>query len=332
MGKKITTLAEVKEIITKVLKKMEEKGGLKRVYTIACGGSNACFYPMEYFLKNEAKTLGIWSITANEFFKKTPKAVDEQTIVFAMSLGGSTAETVAAATKAKDCGAAVVALTGSHDSKLAQLADYDIVYNIDIDNPMCEQNQYFTLSLAIELLNQTEGYINYNKAMEGFAKITEICDKANKKLRPAATEFGLKYKDEPIIYTIASGASAKVAYQESICLFMEMEWVHSSSIHAAEYFHGPFEVTEAEVPFMIFIGEGPTRELDERALAFLNRYSQKVTIVDVKDLGINIIDDSVVEYFTPLLHWSAGITYAQGLAEAKKHPLLQRRYMGKLSY
>lgn len=332
MDERATGLGDIKQIVADALKKLEEKGGVERVYCVACGGSFACFYPMEYFLKNESKKISVTSVTANEFFHKTPKAVGERTLVFAMSLGGGTKETVDAATRAKELGATVIALSGSHESKLATVADFDVLYKIDIDMPMREQNQYMALALAIELLNQTEGYEFYEKAIEALEKITLVCDKAIEKLRPASLIFGEKHKDEPIIYTLSSGASARVAYQQSICLFMEMEWVHSSSIHAAEFFHGPFEVTEAQVPFMIFIGEGSTRELDERALAFLKRFSEKITIVDVKELGINILDDAVVEYFTPLLHWAAGITYAQGLAVAKKHPLLQRRYMGKIEY
>ena len=329
---KVTSLSEIKKIIEDALRKIKKEGDLNRVYCLACGGSFACFYPMEYFLKNEAKTFSVSSITANEFVRKTPKAVDSNTIVFCMSLGGETKETVDAAKKAKETGATVVALSGSHKSTLAKVSDFDLAYKIDIDNPADEQNQFMALALAIELLNQTEGYEHYAKAIEGLEKIRLVCDKAIEKLRPICEEFGQERKDEPVIYTIASGPSSSVAYMQSICLFMEMEWVHSAAIHSAEYFHGPFEITENQVPFMIFISDGPTRTLDKRALDFLNQFSAKVTVIDAKELGINIIDDTVVEYFNPILHWQAGITYAQGLAKAKKHPLMQRRYMGKLIY
>ena len=161
MSEKAASLREIKQIITDALKKMEEKGGVDRVYCVACGGSYACFYPMEYFLKNEAKEISVASVTANEFYHKTPKGVGERTLVFAMSLGGGTKETVDAAVRAKELGATVIALSGSHESKLAAAADFDVLYKIDIDMPMKEQNQYMALALAVELLNQTEGYVHY---------------------------------------------------------------------------------------------------------------------------------------------------------------------------
>ena len=45
----VTTLEEIKDIIAKVVAEKNEKGGVKNVYCLACGGSYASFYPMEYF-------------------------------------------------------------------------------------------------------------------------------------------------------------------------------------------------------------------------------------------------------------------------------------------
>ena len=115
-------------------------------------------------------------------------------------------------------------------------------------------------------------------------------------------------------------------------MLMEMEWVHSSSIHCAEFFHGPFEVTDPDVPFMVFEGVGPTRCLDERALRFVRNYGKKITLIDAKELGIDTLDETVVEFFCPVLLWTVALEYSEGLAQAKKHPLLMRRYMGKVDY
>ena len=329
---KVTSLSEIKQVIASALKDVENAGGVKNVYCLACGGSHGSMYPMEYFLNNESETMTVCSVTANEFAHKIPKKVGGNTIVFAMSLGGGTKETVAAAAAAKEAGAVVIALSGAHDSVLAKMADYEVTYRIDIGNPIDEQNQYMALALAVELLHQAEGYQYYDQMIEGLGKIRLVCDKAVEKLHTPALKFGEEYKDVSVLYTMASGASYGVAYMQSICLFMEMEWIHSSSIHTAEYFHGPFEVTEPGVPFMVFVSDGPTRVMDERALTFLRQHTDQLTIVDAKELGLSIIDDAVVEYFNPLVHWVAGIEYAEGLAVAKKHPLLQRRYMGKLIY
>ena len=131
---------------------------------------------------------------------------------------------------------------------------------------------------------------------------------------------------------MGSGANYNVAYSFAICLLMEMQWVNSSAIHSGEYFHGPFEITDRETPFIILMSEGRTRPLDQRALDFLNRFAEKVIILDAKELGLETIDDKVSEFFNPLLMNAALGCYSYELSIARKHPLSCRRYMWKLQY
>ena len=48
----------VKEIVAEIKTKMDQAGGLKHVYFVACGGSKAAIYPGLYLLQSEAKTFG----------------------------------------------------------------------------------------------------------------------------------------------------------------------------------------------------------------------------------------------------------------------------------
>lgn len=328
-----STLEDLKEVVALLVKK-HEATGLRRIYTVACGGSNACFYPMTYLIRSEAKGFTCESISANEFAHVTPKGLGSDCIVFAMSLGGSTKETVAACEAAKAAGATVVALTGPEGGKVAELADAVVYYQLDTEYVIQHQNQYVVLGLAFELLHQFEDYALYEDAMDGMKKIVGICERALEKVHDRARVWGDANKDSKVLYTMGSGPSAMVAYMECICLFMEMEWIDASSIHCGEFFHGPFEVMDRQSKVMLFLSDGRTRALDDRALKFLRGYAapENVEIVDVKEYGINTIFDSVVEYFCPILHWTVGMEYAQGLAEAKEHPLLMRRYMGKVEY
>ncbi|MNP55213.1 Fructosamine deglycase FrlB [compost metagenome] len=147
-----------------------------------------------------------------------------------------------------------------------------------------------------------------------------------------ALTFAKNHKEDNVIYTMASGAGYGAAYMESICIFMEMQWINSSSIHSGEFFHGPFEITDAEIPFVIQISEGSTRPLDERALNFLNRYAKRVEVLDAKDLGLSTIDGSVVDYFNHSLFNNVYPVYNQALAAEREHPLTTRRYMWKVEY
>ena len=92
--------------------------------------------------------------------------------------------------------------------------------------------------MAVELTAQTEGYENYDKFQEGLGMISNIIKNARAHVAERALEFAETYKNDPVIYTMGSGAAYGAAYMESICIFMEMQWLDSSSIHTGEYFHG----------------------------------------------------------------------------------------------
>ena len=132
---------------------------------------------------------------------------------------------------------------------------------------------------------------------------------------------------------MSSGATAMVAYSFSMFLMMEMQWIPSSSFNCGEFFHGPFELVDKDVPYLLLMNDGPTRAMDARAMTFLQRFDAKLTVVDAKDFGLaNVVSSSVIEYFNPILLSGVLRMYAEQLAEERKHPLTMRRYMWKLEY
>jgi fructoselysine-6-P-deglycase FrlB-like protein len=81
------------------------------------------------------------------------------------------------------------------------------------------------------------------------------------------------------------------------------------------------------------MNDGRTRDMDSRALDFLNRFEAKTTLVDAKDFGLgSVIAKEVVDYFNPILISGVLRVYAEQLAKVRNHPLTKRRYMWKLEY
>ena len=165
-----------------------------------------------------------------------------------------------------------------------------------------------------------------------YLKLVEAQDAQIAAHKGAIAAFAESHKREPVIYTMGSGASYGVAYSFAICILQEMQWVHSACIHAGEYFHGPFEVTDFDVPFIQLVGIGPSRAMDERALAFAQKYSRRMTVLDARDLGVDTLPATVSEYLAPLVFSPVLRAYADKLADAKGHPLSVRRYMWKMDY
>ena len=321
---------EPKQIIESIKK---EVAVVKSVYFVGCGASKAELYPGKYFLEANARNIRVGHYTANEFLHATPVAVDETAIVITCSLGGTTPETVAASKKAMELGAKVIAVTHVDGSLLAKNAHYVVLHGFEKNYAAKLEKMTKVLGLAVEILNQYEGYDRYDDMQAAFGKVYDLIEKAVSFVVPAAQNFAEDYKDAPVVYVMSSGATQEVAYAFSICLLMEMQWVNSGSFHDGEFFHGPFEIVDKDVPFILLMNEGRTRALDSRALDFLNRFQAKTTVLDGKDFGIaSELPASVAEYFNPMVLSAVLRVYAEQLAITRNHPLTQRRYMWKLEY
>lgn len=249
------------------------------------------------------------------------------------SLGGSTPETVEANKTAKKHNCPVVSLTNKAGSALTVDADYVIVHGFHANfAAKCEKPGY-AIALAVEILQQTEGYDHYEDMITGLTNVFELCENAAQSCKKLAKKFAEDFKDDKMIYFMASGASEKMAYSHAAFLFTEMQWIDAAAYNTGEYFHGPFEVSTEGKPYVFFMSDGATRPMDARALTFLKRMGAKVALIDSKDYGLaDAVPASVVTYFNPLLHLAVMREYGNQIAEARQHPLTMRRYMWKLSY
>jgi fructoselysine-6-P-deglycase FrlB-like protein len=320
----------VKEIVSAVKKNRSE---INSVYFVGCGASMSELFPGKYFLEANSKKLRVSIYTANEFIYSTPAAIDKSAIVITCSLSGTTPETVAASKKAMDLGACVISVTHIDGSPLAVASHYQIIHGFEKNYAAKMEKMTLVLALAAEILNTYEGYKYYDEMEAGFGKIYDLIETAVSSSLPAAREFAEKYQDMPLLYVMSSGATQMVSYSFSSFLLMEMQWIPASSFHDGEFFHGPFELVDRDVPYLLLMNDGPTRPMDSRALTFLKRFDAKVTVLDAKDFGLSShISSSVAEYFNPMLISGVLRVYAEQLALVRNHPLTKRRYMWKLEY
>ncbi|MEN8788748.1 MAG: phosphosugar isomerase, partial [Flavobacteriaceae bacterium] len=162
--------------------------------------------------------------------------------------------------------------------------------------------------------------------------IDDVVSAARNKVGERVLTFAEVYQNEKLFYSISSGASFGLAYGFAICSLMEMQRLHASAIHSGEFFHGPFEITDKKTNFIVLLNEGRTRALDERVIVFLKRYAKNYIVIDAKELGLDVLPESVVEYFNPILFYSVLCDYREALAKIRNHPLETRRYMGKVEY
>ncbi|MDF2679163.1 MAG: fructosamine deglycase [Brevibacillus sp.] len=305
---------------------------VQNVFLVACGGSSALMYPSKYLLDREAKTIASDLYSSNEFIHRNPALLGPQSLVILCSHSGNTPETVEAAKFARNKGAMTISLTNEISSPLAEASEYVIKYTYGPDAPAFETNYSIMYQLVMGLLYVKEENPKYHRFIQSLQGLQSVYDQAKIQFSDKAKEFASTYKDEKIIYTMASGANFGVAYSFAICILMEMQWIHSHAIHAGEYFHGPFEILDKNVPVIQLLGLDETRPLEERSLRFSQEYGEKLIVLDAKEFDLTGITDDVKGYIAPLVLNYVLRQFANELADARNHPLSTRRYMWKVPY
>ena len=321
-------------IARQVIAAKEQCGGVRRVVWIGAGGSNGGNYPAQYFMEHEATRLSSSMFTSKEFVLAPPKYVDETTLAVVVSMRG-TPETIEAARVAKKHGAMVVALYVD-ESELTELADYIIQYeSLALDeSDMGKTNSAITLALAIELVNQTEGYDAYEDAVKSLEGVDAVYRRAVEFAIPRAREWAVRNAHRPTINVLGAGPTFGASYVFSICNIQEMLQIDSVTTNSCDFFHGPFEVLDKDTSVFLLMGVGRCREADERALAFLEKYGgDLVYVLDARDLGLDIFPSSVAEYFNHLvLSPILNNVYMRTLSKVTGKDYMTRRYMWQIEY
>ncbi|BDR60063.1 sugar isomerase [Lactobacillus xylocopicola] len=325
---------EVKKVVKKAITKMKRQGGIRQVIWVGAGGSFGGFYGANYFLEQESTKLFTSMCTSGEFVYAAPRNLDENTLVVLCSMRG-TRETVISAKIAKERGASTIALYVD-ESALIKISDYHIKYeSLALDESRIERvNGSIGLCIAMNLLNEVEGYANYDLAMKTFALLDATYRRAVKYTTPLAKEWAELNQTEKTIYVLASGPAWGAAYVFSICNLEEMLQLNSPTIHSYEYFNGPFEVTDKGKSIFQLLATGKTRPEDERALRFEQRFGgKKLYALDGKEIGLDDLRPEVSPYFNHSLFSSIlNNVYMRQLSSATSQSYETRRYMWKEEY
>ncbi len=319
------------EAIEKTLEALKSKT-IKRVFYVACGGSSALTYSSKYIMDRDSKTMTAEAYNSNEFIYRNPAKLDEESLVIAISHLGNTPETTAAAEFARDKGATVVSFTYEADSPLAKASHYRIDYQYGPQVNPADSRNIQIIQLTLGLLKIKEGHEKYDALVSSLPNLQYTVDKAIETYAQRSSEYAEKYQNEKMIYTMASGSNFGVAYTFAICILMEAQWINSHAIHAGEFFHGPFEIVDKDTPFVLLLGLDETRFMEERALKFLNTYTEKSFILDAKEFDLSKVEESIHGEVASVIHLYVLRALSREFAKVRNHPLDTRRYMHKVEY
>lgn len=322
---------EIKQIVSEIKTKMDSVGGLKAIFFVACGGSQAAIYSAKYLIQCETKGIATEIFNSNEFVHATPNMLDERCICVICSLK-ATPETVEAVKVANSHGAVTVAMTGFPDTEMAKTGQYVIIYSNGEQQIYSQANQALSLKFCFEVLKQFENYPYYEEAMSAHDYFDDIISKGKAAMLPIAEKFARDFKDDSVFYVVASGPAYATAYTMACCHLMEMQCKHAVCLHSGEYFHGPFETTDESVPLILIKTVGKTRPLDERVERFIEKYAPRRLVLDMQELDIGVIDENVVEYFASSIMIPIERFIVSTMAELRGRSMNERRYMWQFEY
>jgi fructoselysine-6-P-deglycase FrlB-like protein len=117
-----------------------------------------------------------------------------------------------------------------------------------------------------------------------------------------------------------------------MCYLQEMLWKHAASFDAAEFLHGAMEVVTEDTAVIQYLGEETTRPIDERARAFLERFTRRAFFVDSRQLTLPGVEPAMRPFASHFALDAVMSRLAQHFEAATGHDLRNRRYMFKVEY
>ncbi len=303
---------------------------IDRVYMVACGSANRAMLGIQYWLERSSPGIEVRRYFPAEFMAIDPPRLDDRTLVLLASKSGTTPETVAAAHFLKDRRCQVVAFSQYGEKPLAQAAPRHFLVG---DTSESFAAMFMLMQALIGgLMTAKEGWPLGAKLIASLDALpTAMCDAAEQNEARAAADAAT-YAGDDRIYHVASGPGFTTAYVFGVCILMEMLWLHSYPIEAAEFFHGPFEIVDKQTPMILITGEDPSRPLMERVVKFCDTYAGRVMNYDSRNFAMKGIDPEIRPIVAPYILQAALKRFSAHLSVLRNQPLTTRRYMWKVAY
>lgn len=314
--------------IERIAEEINEKG-YDSVFLIGSGGSYAAMWPYEQLIQKMSDVPVRSSIAAEIVLTGDPR-LNERSVAIFSSLSGTTKETVNALEYCKNRGVTTIALTGYADSPIAA-ADHVLVNWAD-DETASESIDIQLLLLTTAMLNRRGNFDGYNRLASELSDLTEALTTVQQQADTMASKFAADHAETEYHFLVGAGNLWGFTYNYSMCILEEMQWLKTTRVHGAEFFHGSLELIDRETSLMLFVGEDETRPLMERVSAFADRYNDDTTIIDTADYALEGISTEFRAIVAPIIVDAITIRFSKHLENVRNHDLTTRRYYRKVEY
>jgi glutamine---fructose-6-phosphate transaminase (isomerizing) len=235
-----------------------------------------------------------------EFRYRRP-AIDEHTMVIAVSQSGETADTLAAIEEGRNRGSHILALTNTVDSSIARKADAQLYTRcgpeISVTTTKCFLTQIEAFYLFAIHMAQRLGRLNERQVRELLApamaipaQIEAVIGK-ERQIEKIARKYG---KAHDFLY-LGRGVNYPVALEGALKL-KEISYIHAEGYSAGEMKHGPIALIDENMPVVVLI---PNDNVFEKTLSNLKEVeSRNGRIIAVTDHANTELEEVAWEIIT----------------------------------
>ena len=291
MLKEITEQAETvfraiqqnEEIIDKIVADVKSAKG---VFFVGCGSSyHACLAGSYLF----SKVAGVHvNLALGSEFENYEHFLTRDTLIFAVSQSGETADILEAVRIAKKNNSKVIGITNVMGSSLTREGDVFLLMNsgpeICVLSTKTYTSQVVLMSLlAYSLAGKREMCINNIKGL-----YMDIYNLTSKSMRDYLRELAAMLLDKEHMYMIGRGLQYATAMEAALKV-KEVTYIHTEAFAGGELKHGPLALIETGTPVFIFVGN------DNKEKILSN--SQEVKARGGFVIGISSQNDEVFDYW-----------------------------------
>ncbi|WP_037853459.1 SIS domain-containing protein [Streptomyces sp. NRRL S-340] len=300
--------------------------GYDNVLLVGAGGTYAQMWPYEH-LARRSSLLPVRAAVAAELVASGDARLGDRTIAVFTSVSGTTDDSLRAIAHCKSKGAHTIGFTGYPDSPVARNVDTALV-----SEPKAWPFDVQLLLFMGRLLSRRGEFEGYERLAGELAGLPRILVDVARQAEPVAAAFAEAHKDTDYHFLIGGGNLWGFTYLYSMCILEEMQWLRTTRVHSAEFFHGSLELLEENTSVIVFQGEDETRALTDRAEAFAKRVSKDVTVFDTRDYPLEGISPQFRGLLAPLVLDTVMDRVSKHLERVRDHSLDLRRYYRVMDY
>jgi glucosamine--fructose-6-phosphate aminotransferase (isomerizing) len=303
----------------------------EKVYLLGCGTSyHACLAASYLFTR--LAMLQAKPVVSSEFIDQYGHAINEKSVILAVSQSGETADTLEAVRFAKKMNASIIGITNVMGSSITRLSEVYIGQNsgpeIGVAATKTFTAQLSVLTMLALVIAEKNGSIQ-TQEIEIMKKMLLDVPKAMKKALSTETkikELVKRYKDKSSFCFLGRGINVTTALEARLKL-LELSYIPSLAYPAGESKHGFIAVVEKGYP-IIFIApkDGTYDKIIGNIMEMKARKASTIGVIQADDEKLKkLLDDYIeikdrtMDFLSPLIYVVPLQLFAYWMAVERKN-------------